>query len=124
MEVISYEEEETEASSLCSAVQDMMNGAELTLQPWCQPLAAVTGSATEAALCWVEQTCKNYAAAAAAAAAGNVPDLCQMETWAVDSVHEACCISLYLAVALGTWKTFFQGNAAVGMGWWRTDTAC
>ena len=78
---------------------------------------------TVAVSCWVEQTCKNFAAVAVVA--GNVPDLGQTETWVVERLHEAYCTALHLAAALGMWKnTFYLENAVVGMGWWRTDMAC
>lgn len=97
--------------------------AGLGLQSWCHPSVAVTGSVAVAKSCWVEQTCRSFAAVAVVA--GNVPDLAQMETLAVERVHEACCTALHLVVALGMWrKTFYLENAEVGMGWWRTDMAC
>ena len=83
----------------------------------------MTGSVAVAVWCWVEQTCKNFAAVAVVA--GNAPDLDQMETWAVERVHEACCTALHLAVAMGMWqKTFYLENEEAGMDWWRTDKAC
>lgn len=116
---------EERASLQCSVVQDKKHGVGLSFQSWWEPLFAVTGSVTEAESCWVEQTYRNYAAAAAVVApAGNVPDLSQMETWAVKSVHEAYRTSPHLAVELVMWKTFFQGSRVVGMGLWRMDKAC
>lgn len=94
-----------------------MPGAGLGLQSWCHSLVAVTGSVAEAVWCWVEQTCRNFAAVAVAAAAGNVPDQDQMETWAVERVHEACCTALHLVVAPVMWKMiFYLENVVVGMG--------
>ena len=90
------------ASALCSAVQDMRPGAALHLQACCQLLAAVAGSVPVVVLCLAEQTCMNYAVVAVVA--GNVPDLAQMATWAVERVHEACCTSLYLAVEQEMWN--------------------
>lgn len=81
-----------------SAVQDMMPCAELTLQFWVQPFAGETGIATGAVLCQAEQTCKNYAVVVVVAE--TVPGLNQRVTLVVEKILEACCITLYLAVAL------------------------
>jgi len=108
---------------VCSVVRGTMLGAGLGLQSWCHPSVAVTDSVTVAKSCWAEQTCRNFAAVAVVA--GNVPDLDQMETSAVERVHEVCCTVLGLVVALEMWRrTFYLENAEAGMGWWRTDMAC
>ena len=77
-----------------------MLSAGLTLQTWHQPFAAGTGIVIGVATCHAEETYKNYGAVAAAAAAGTVPGLSQMETVAVEKIHEPCCTILHLAVVL------------------------
>ena len=110
---------------MCFVVRDRMLGAGLGLQSWCHPSVAVTGSVTLAKSCWAEQTCRNFAVVVVVV--GSVPGLDQMETLAVERVHEACCtvLGLVVAVVLGMWrKTYDLENAEAGMGWWRTDMAC
>lgn len=79
-----------------------MLSAGLTLQTWHQPFAAGTGIVIGVVCCHAEETCKNYGAVAAA---GTVPGLSQMETVAVEKIHEPCCTTLHLAVVLVMWMT-------------------